>query len=110
LEFLWRISPPARDGLLQMGRWAVPLMASVSLACAAAAIGLWTDAPWGRRTALAVLAVNIAGDAGNAIFRGELRTLIGVPVASALIAYLCSAPVKAWFRRPRSGAPRTAAR
>ena len=59
---------------------------------------------WGRAVALTVLAVNLLGDAGNALVRGDLRTLIGVPIGAALIAYiLLNGTVRAYFApRPRS--------
>jgi hypothetical protein len=40
------------------------------------------------RLAITILAVNLCADLLNAIVRHDLRTLIGLPVAAALIAYL----------------------
>jgi hypothetical protein len=74
-------------------------MGAVSIACLAAALGLWFRAESGRRTALVLLAVNLVGDVANAVFRGDLRTLIGLPIAAGLIAYLSSARVKAYCGR-----------
>ena len=68
--------------------WALVLMLCVAAACALAAIGLWNRTQWGYRLAIAVLFVNIVGDLGNAIIRGDLRTLIGIPIAAAMIGYL----------------------
>jgi hypothetical protein len=96
LRHLWRLNPPAHAALLALGPWAVVLMAAVSGACGAAAVGLWTRTEWGRRTAVALLSVNLVGDAATAAVRGDLRTLIGVPIAAGLIAYLVSARVKAY--------------
>lgn len=43
------------------------------------------------RLALAILSVNILGDLFNALMRHDLRTLIGLPIGGAMIAYLiCS--------------------
>ncbi|PYQ57159.1 MAG: hypothetical protein DMF53_23425 [Acidobacteria bacterium] len=88
LDAVWRLNPQAREGLRQMGPWAVVLMATVCAACALAARGLWLRAPWGRRLALAILTVNLIGDLGSAVVREDLRTLIGLPIGGALIVYL----------------------
>jgi hypothetical protein len=98
LRHLWRLNPPAHAALLALGPWAAVVMAVVSGACGAAAVGLWTRAEWGRRTAVAVLSVNLVGDVANAVVRGDLRPLIGVPIAAGLIAYLASARVRAYCR------------
>jgi hypothetical protein len=37
---------------------------------------------------MAILAANLLGDLGNAVFAGDSRALIGVPIAGAAIAYL----------------------
>lgn len=97
LDGVWRLNPEARPALNSMGPWAIALMASVSLACAASAAGLWMGARWGQRSAVAVLAVNLCGDAANALFRGDLRTLIGLPIAAAMIVYLLGPRAKAYF-------------
>jgi hypothetical protein len=46
--------------------------------------------------------VNLIGDAGNAAVRGDLRTLIGLPIGGALIAYLLSPRVRRQFGKNRS--------
>jgi hypothetical protein len=90
LEPIWRLNPAGRAGLGGLGAWAVLLMAVVSAACAAAAIGLWRGWPSGRRLAIALLVVNLAGDLLNAVVRGDLRTLIGLPIGGAMLWYLLS--------------------
>jgi uncharacterized membrane protein (DUF2068 family) len=72
-------------------------MLVVATACALSAVGLWIRARWGQRLALVLLAVNLVGDTTNAFLRGDLRTLIGLPIAGALIAYLLSARVRSHF-------------
>jgi len=96
LHHLWRVNPRAHAGFLAMGPWAFVLLPALSAACAVAAVGLWVRAEWGRRTALALLVANFIGDGINAVVRGDLRTLIGLPVAAGLIVYLSSARVKAY--------------
>ena len=63
-------------------------MAIVGGACALAATGLARNAKWGRWLGILILAVNLVGDFSNALVRHDLRTLIGVPIAGAMIFYL----------------------
>ena len=93
-EPMWRLNPQAHPAFLRMGPWAIALMATVASTCALAAVGLWRRTRWGHRLALAILVVNLIGDATNALVRGDLRTLIGIPIGAALIAYLLSAAVR----------------
>ncbi len=104
LQNVWRLNPQAQVGLAALGSGAILLMLVVSVACGLSAVGLWRGATWGRAVALTVLAVNLLSDAGNALVRGDLRTLIGVPIGAALIAYiLLNGTVRAYFApRPRS--------
>ncbi len=44
-----------------------------------------------------VLVTNLLGDLGNAIGRGDYRTLIGLPIGGALICYLYSRRVRDVF-------------
>ncbi len=88
LEPLWRINPRAHQGFATLGTWAVLLMGAVGIACATAAIGLWRLKRWGLRTAFAILTLNLVGDTANAILAHDRRTLIGLPVAAAMIVYL----------------------
>jgi hypothetical protein len=88
LEPLWRLNPRAREGFAAMGGWAVLLMFVVCAACSTAAAGLRGCARWGYWTALAVLGINLAGDTINAFAARDWRTLIGLPIAGVMIAYL----------------------
>ena len=63
-------------------------MLVVGSACASAAIGLATRTRWGRQLALGILIANLIGDLLNAFLRHDLRTLIGLPIGGAMIAYL----------------------
>jgi hypothetical protein len=99
LEPMWRLNPPAKEGFTQLGAWAPLLMAVVSIACATAALGLWRGAIWGWRVALSVLVVNLLGDAGNVAIRHDWRTIIGLPVGGAMIAYLLGRNARRWFGR-----------
>jgi hypothetical protein len=80
-----------------MGIWAIVLMLAVGSACAFASVGLWRHRHWGLVIAIAVLSCNLVGDLLNAIVFGDRRALIGVPIATALLAYLIAVAK----RRPR---------
>ena len=91
LEPMWRLNPRAREGLSGLGTWGAVLMFGVSAACAMSAVGLWRRAEWGRRLAIAVLVVQLLGDAASALSGREPRAAIGIPIAIMLIVYLASA-------------------
>ena len=93
LEPIWRLRPDARIEFREFGNWSIALMA-VGAACGLAAFGLARRAEWGRRLAIGVLTLNLVGDMLNAVFRHDLRTLIGLPVGGLMIWYL--------FNRARS--------
>ena len=95
---IWQLNPDAQAAFQAMGPWAIVLMFCVAAACALSAIGLSRRALWGHRLAIAVLLVNLAGDLGNAIGRGDARTLIGLPIAGAMIGYLMTPGIKRHFR------------
>jgi hypothetical protein len=98
LEPIWRLKPEARGQFQAMGMWAIPLMGAIFIACSLAALGLRHCRPWGRQLALGILTVNLVGDMANALLRHDWRTLIGLPIGGALIAYLLSARVKSLFQ------------
>jgi hypothetical protein len=100
LEPIWRLRPDARLEFEQFGDWSVVLMAAVGAACGLAAFGLVRGAEWGRQIAIGVLTVNLVGDTFNAVFRGDLRTLIGLPIGMLMI----------WYLHSRKGAFQTARR
>ena len=88
LDAVWRLRPDARIGLEDFGTWSIALMAIVGASCGLAAFGLARNAEWGRQLAISVLTVNLVGDAFNAVFRGDVRTLIGLPIGGLIIWYL----------------------
>jgi hypothetical protein len=88
LEWIWRLRPDAHTDLEEYGMWSIALMATVGAACGLAALGLARQAEWGRQVAIGVLTVNLVGDTFNAVFRGDLRTLIGLPIGALMIWYL----------------------
>jgi hypothetical protein len=100
LEAMWQLNPHAHAALTRIGEWAVVLMFSVSVACAAAAIGLWRGSWWGQRLAVGLIVVNLVGDVLSAFLGTEPRAILGVPIAAAILIYLLSKKVRLLFRRP----------
>ncbi len=88
LEPIWAVNPQAQVALTALHSWGVVLMLTVGIACALAAIGLWTRAVWGHHLAVGILAMNLVGDVLNAAIRGDLRALIGIPLGGVMILYL----------------------
>lgn len=97
LAQIWHLNPEAREALMPMRPWSTALMGAVAVACGLSAIGLWRLTRWGHRFAIAVLAINMCGDLGNAVVRGDRRTLIGVPIAVAMMAYLMKPSIRRRF-------------
>ena len=98
LESMWRANPQAHVALTKLGGWGVLLMLLVAIACALGAFGLWRRAEWGHRLAVSILALNLIADLGNAVVRGDLRTLVGVPIGGAMIFYLLRPRTRAQFK------------
>jgi hypothetical protein len=96
-EAMWRLKPEAPADLARLGPFAIPLMTLVAATCAGAAIGVWIGARWGHRLAVGLLGVNLLGDTLNAVLRGDWRTLIGIPIGGAMLAYLLRRRARAWF-------------
>jgi hypothetical protein len=89
LDFVWRLNPEAQVEFQRIGTaFSVLLMLGVGSACASAAVGLARQKSWGRRLAIGILAVNLAGDCVNFVARHDPRTLIGLPIGGAMLAYL----------------------
>jgi multisubunit Na+/H+ antiporter MnhG subunit len=88
LESMWRLNPRAHENLSSLGFWAVALLGSVSLFCAAAAIGLWQESRWGYRIAISLILVNLIGDVTNVVLGLEPRGIVGVPIAAGILIYL----------------------
>ena len=88
LESMWRLNPRAHENLSRLGLWAVALLSSVSLFCAAAAIGLWQESRWGYRIAIGLMVVNLIGDVTNVVLGTEPRAIVGVPITAGILIYL----------------------
>ena len=99
LESMWRLNPRAQENLSSLGLWAVVLLATVSVFCAAAAIGLWRGSRWGHWLAVGLIATNLIGDVTNVLLGTEPRAVVGIPIAAAILLYLLSKRVRSSFKR-----------
>ena len=79
------------------------MLGGVSMACEAAAIGLWTGRRWGYWVAVALLVVNLLGDVSNVLLGVEPRALVGVPIVAALLVFLATRRVRCYFSGPDKG-------
>ena len=83
------------------------LLALVSVACLLAAVGLWSGKRWGYRLAVTLLVIDLTGDVVNAVLGIEPRAIVGVPIVAALLVFLASRPVTAYFRTTLAARPST---
>lgn len=88
LEPIWRLNPSAHESLSRPGLWAALMLSTVSMLCAAAAIGLWRGSRWGYWLAVGLILTNLLGNVINVVLGTEPRALVGVPIATALLTYL----------------------
>jgi hypothetical protein len=102
LEPMWQLNPRARQAFASMGGWGVPLLATVSVACGAAGVGLWRGRRWGHTVAVGVLLLQLVGDVANVLLGIEPRAVIGVPVLAVLLVYLTRDKVRRFFGRRTS--------
>jgi hypothetical protein len=100
LEAMWRLNRRGRAALGGIGAWAVVLLATVAVACALAAAGLWRGDRRGHRLAFGMIALNLVAAAANAIVGRDLRAAAGIPIAAAMLAFLRSRRVRVFFARP----------
>ena len=98
---MWSLNPRGHEGLAALGLFGIWLMTTGSVACLAAALGLWHGRAWGGQLAAILLVINAAGDPLNAVFARDPRTLIGLPVAGAILYYLRTDRVRAFFEAAR---------
>ena len=98
LDTLWRINPDGHESLRKMGTWGIALMLIVCMGCVATALGLWRMQAWGHRLAVAGIVLNMIGDVSAAVVRRDARTVIGVPIGLAVLAYLMSGRVRDAFQ------------
>jgi|SRR5687768_7526550 len=102
LEPIWRLNPRAYENLARLGLWAGLLLSTISMLCAAAAIGLWRGSRWGYWLAVGLILTNLLGNVINVALGTEPRAIVGVPTAAALLAYLIvSEKVRDFFSKSK---------
>lgn len=94
LDAIWRVNPTGQAELQRIGSAGWLLMTIVALVCLATAVGLWRNRGWGYGLAIGMLAVQLLGDLGNVIARGETAALVGLPIAGALLFYVWRARLR----------------
>ena len=102
LEPIWRLNPRAYKNLAGLGLWAVLMLSTVSMLCAAAAIRLWRGSRWGYWLAVGLILTNLLGNVINVALGTEPRAIVGIPIAAALLAYLIfSKQVREFFSKSK---------
>lgn len=100
LDVAWKANPEGHAGLATLGRvMAVPFLV-LAVALLLAGIGWFRRRSWGWNLGVALIAVNLAGDVFNALFRHEaLKGGVGMVIAGLLLFYLTRPVVKTYFRQ-----------
>ena len=101
---MWRLNPRAHEAFSRMGAWALLLLGSVCIACAASAYGFFTGKRWGYWLGVVGLLVNLTGDLVNAALGIEPRAWVGVPIVALILWYLSRPRVRAFFGVTARGA------
>jgi uncharacterized membrane protein (DUF2068 family) len=103
LEPIWLLNPRAHENLSRLSLSAILMLSTVSMLCAATAIGLWRGSRWGYWLAVGLMVTNLLGDVTNVVLGTEPRAIVGVPIATALLAYLImSKKVQEFFSKSRN--------
>ena len=94
---MWRLNPRAHEAFSHMGAWALVLLGTVCVACAASAYGFFTGRRWGYWLGIVGLLIHLTGDLVNAALGIEPRAVVGVPVVALILWYLSRPKVRAFF-------------
>ncbi|HEY3769502.1 MAG TPA: hypothetical protein VGN44_12580 [Candidatus Angelobacter sp.] len=97
LDRIWELNPRAYRELSPLGRMVgIPFL---FLGCATlAGIGWFKRKPWGWQLAVAIIAVQVAGDLVNAIRGHIFEGLFGATITGALLFYLLRPSMRAAFK------------
>ncbi len=103
LDQAWRLNPEGHAGLLLLGRIIAAPFLALAITLFLAGLGWFRRQPWGWVLGIAVIAMNLAGDLFNLIFRHELlKAAVGVSIAGLLLIYMTRARVRNYFRQAAS--------
>ena len=97
LDWLWRLNESAHAGFLTLGRGAAILLFAVGVATFAAARGLVLGRRWGWRLAVAIFAVNVAGDLVRFLMGDWLKGAAGLLIGGGFLLYLLRPRVRHYF-------------
>jgi hypothetical protein len=99
LDQAWKLNPEGHAGLASLGRiMAFPFLLLAG-ALFLAGIGWFRMRVWGWMLGIALIAINLAGDLFNLLFRHELvKGVVGVVIAGLLLFYMSRSKVRTYFR------------
>lgn len=102
LDRIWTLNRTAEAGFHSFGKYSGGLIAVVGVAAAAAAIGLLKGRRWAWLMALAVFALDGAGDVVNLMLSGDwVRSGMGAAVAAVFVGCLAGRRVREYFAGDR---------
>ena len=99
LDQAWHLNPQGHAALVSLGRLiAVPFL-FLATALFVAGVGWFRRRAWGWALGVALIAINLAGDLFNLVFRWELLMgTVGVVIAGLLLVYMTRSSVRAYCR------------
>jgi hypothetical protein len=100
LDRIWELNPRAYRELSPLGKMVGIPFLFLGCALTVAGLGWFKRKPWGWRLAVAIIAVQVAGDLGNAIRGRIFEGVIGATIASALLFNLLRPSVRELFQHP----------
>ena len=100
LDQAWKLNPEGHAQLASLGRiMGVPFLV-LATALFLAGVGWFRRHTWGWRLGVTLIAINMAGDLFNLVFRRELlKGTVGVVVAGLLLVYMSRARVRNYVQR-----------
>lgn len=106
LDGVWKLNPRAHQELVPFGKIAGFGFALLAAALALAAFGWFRRRLWGWRLAIALIAAQVLGNLVN-LFRGRiLEGAVGISIATALLVYLLTEPIRVLFCPETTGTQR----
>ena len=100
LDRAWKLNPEGHVQLASLGQFmSVPFLV-LATALFLAGVGWFRRHAWGWRLGVTLIAINMAGDLFNLVFRRELlKGTVGVAVAGLLLVYMSRARVRDYVQR-----------
>ena len=96
-EIVWKAYEARRAMLMPYRVWLAPGFLALAMAMASASSGCFSRRSWGRHLAIAIFAVNGAGDVVQLALGNIVEGAIGVVAAGLLIFWLSRTSVKEAF-------------